>query len=102
MPGYNTDSAFLRGGGGKGAAVGTLQQDAAPNITGKWGGIYFDIPDTGAVTQSNQGSAMSAGGSQTWNLCRNIDFNASRSSAVYGRATEVRPVNYTVFYYLKY
>jgi hypothetical protein len=117
LPGYNTNSAFLRGGGGKGAAIGTLQQDAAPNITavirplrGGWSvitpGRQMSDGAIEVIMGNNswlgQWSAGDSGGYVSAN-CQ-LDFNASRSSAAYGRdnTTEVRPVNYAVFYFIKY
>jgi hypothetical protein len=100
--------AFIRGAGGSnGAALGTRQMDAAPNITGyvheivlrKTGGQGGALWKSGGSANADVAGTDGANGGY-----RNISIDASRSSASYGRdgATEVRPTNYSMHYYIKY
>jgi microcystin-dependent protein len=92
---------FLRSIGGNAAAVGTEQADSAPNITGWFNaqsptngydvGGAFDIDSRQTRNDSGNGSSHNS-----------FDFDASRSSASYGRRNEVAPANYAVYYYIKY
>jgi len=105
----NFTGCFLRGAGGNAAPVGTLQLNAAPNITGN-----LQIPlDKNSGTPQGLGNGAFADTSQATGRTEHggwngrwywMNFNASRSSAVYGRDStqEVRPNNYAVFYYIKY
>jgi hypothetical protein len=100
--------AFIRGAGGsKGAALGTKQLDAAPNITGYVAEIVL------RKTGGEGGSLWKSGGNANADVAgtdgahggyREISLDASRSSASYGRnsTTEVRPTNYSMYYYIKY
>jgi microcystin-dependent protein len=105
---------FLRGAGGTlGAAVGTKQLDAAPNIKTNTP-IYvcstFSSNDRQEVSGNTLNSTFmdrpwasnNGGGSEKYGVRNNLSINASNSSAAYGRANEVRPVNYSVYYYIKY
>lgn len=68
--------------------TGDLILDSAPNIVGSFDGNGDDgaAPKTGAFYQG--GTVTGSNGSQTGYY---IHFDASRCSAVYGRADEVRP-----------
>ena len=76
----------------------TTKEAGLPNITGTWGvdsnasGGY-----SGAVYQ--YGSLKGASGGSNNN--HKARFDASRSSAVYGKSTTVQPASYLVRYYIK-
>jgi microcystin-dependent protein len=94
----------LNTGGNTGNTVGSYQRNAAPNITGS-----FQVDDEVKGTGSG---AFSQGTATKYDATSNsskgdgayLNFNASRSSAVYGRdgATEVHPENVYVHYIIKY
>jgi hypothetical protein len=93
---------FLRGAGGNAAAIGVAQADSAPNITGS---VYIDDPDkvspVGVFYNTGDGSKKDSPANDGINYTR-TGFDASRSSASYGRRDEVAPANYAVYYYIKY
>lgn len=81
---------FFRAEGGDAASFGSQQAGGLPNITGQFGSNQ-DISPTGAFyfiknKLKNSGADYYAS---------SIGFNASRSSPLYGAATEVRPINET-------
>jgi hypothetical protein len=95
----NFQGYFLRGVGGNAAAVGSAQGDAIRNITGN-------------ITQQDDGRGSASGafykgeiwGKGTWDSSgsgseQRYYFDASRSVPT---AAENRPVNYSVYYYIKY
>jgi hypothetical protein len=102
IPDYQ--GVFLRGYGGSAATLGTRQAQGLPNITGTvdsirsgngwwrtYTGCFYDTGVRGDRDQAN-------GGSQDGG----IGFDASRSSSIYGAANEVRPVNMSVIWIIKY
>jgi hypothetical protein len=104
---------FLRGAGGDAAAVGTKQLAAAPNITGKiqdtmekaYRGIFDKKGTSGAFYTNNSDNATRAasnGDNYRGNPTGTVFFDASKSSTVYSSVNEIRPVNYAVYYYIKY
>ena len=91
---------FFRAEGGAAAAFGSSQGEGLPNITGYFyrGNQSNEITVTytgGAFSQRNQGSKYCGNGSSGGggNGC---DFNAARSSAIYGASSHVTPVNSTI------
>jgi microcystin-dependent protein len=96
--------AFLRGrdDGTLTAEVGVKQLDAAPNITGTihCRSLSTSIGWLGAVYHYRDAPASAASGSYS----TADSFNASYSHSSYGRdsTTEIRPANYSVYYYIKY
>ena len=68
-------------------AVGTYDQPGLPNITGGFG-MNSAVTVDGAFTQNTRLSESIANGNQINN---NIDFDASRSNAIYGNSTTVQP-----------
>lgn len=86
-------------------AAGTTAEAGLPNITGSTGEFasgYSSLPDrkNGALSYSGKGTNMGyysssgSGGSGYY-----IDFNASRSNAIYGRSSTVQPAAYYVHYW---
>jgi microcystin-dependent protein len=95
----NFQGCFLRGVGGNSYGVGTQQQDGAPNITaGNISNTFQGSTANGAAYNSGMRGAPNSGGTN-WDL---IHFDASRSNSKYGSASEIRPINYAVYYYIKY
>ncbi|MCL2650366.1 MAG: tail fiber protein [Candidatus Azobacteroides sp.] len=91
----------LQSGGNSGVAVGSFQNDAAPNITGSLTNNDSDPTGAGALTtiSGTRGYPGSHIGT-----AKNIYLDASLSSIVYGRdnTTEIRPKNVYVYYIIKY
>ncbi|MCL2327761.1 MAG: phage tail protein [Bacteroidetes bacterium] len=97
-----------RSGGYTGNAIGSYQNDAAPNITGKAKTISEDWQlggsGEGAIGKENGYYSGVTPRSTDGQNAGAITFDASRSSAVYGRdgANEIRPKNIYVHYIIKY
>ena len=90
----NSANAFIRNKSGTARTLGSWQQNAAPEIEGRFDGNTNDDNlngKTGAFYSINTGW-YGADGANGGGI---VGFNASKSSAVYGRenATEVRPDN---------
>ena len=101
----NSEGAFIRNVGGSAGSLGSVQLDAAPNITGThgghggyhgWGSASGSFVKTGKVNGRGSADKSAANHEQ-------IDFDASKSSASYGRdnTTEVRPKNVALLYCVK-
>lgn len=97
LPDYR--GKFLRGLGGNSAAnFATTQKEGLPNITGNFG-----IPDDRSVFASGAFSASdvpSYNSSDVGGSGKNIRFDASRSSSVYGASNHVTPINQAVNYFI--
>ena len=90
-------------------AFGTANTAGVPNITGGWEDLHVSIVEVPAPSQNGAivangipfaNSSLTTGGTgYVWN---GISFDASRSSAVYGRSPTVMPasVNYPIIIYL--
>jgi len=83
-------------------ALGDLIEAGLPNITGY-------IPNLGVAyeeTTSNTGSLYTTqsgntyGGTNAHNYKSNLNFNASRSSSIYGNSSTVQPQTIKAFYYI--
>lgn len=89
-------------GASRSHAAGTTAEAGLPNITGSTGEFasgYSHSPDrkNGALSYSGDGYNMgyySSSGSGGYGYY--IDFNASRSNAIYGRSSTVQPAAYYV------
>lgn len=108
IPDYQ--GVFLRGFGGSAASLGTRQAQGLPNITGQidpysvgynndhiamrdwWGALFGKWGNTWGMSRKETGSGITSG----------IGFDASRSNSIYGKANEVRPVNMSVIWIIKY
>lgn len=89
---------FLRGLGGDSAQdFETTQSEGLPNITGNFGMSGFGTP-TGAFYQITSVRENVGNGDTTWN---GLQFDASRSSAVYGASNHVTPVNQAVNWFIR-
>lgn len=88
-----TDNRFIEGS----ATVGTKHNAGLPNITG---GFMTEASNlTGAFYSAGLGSSQcAAGGSQD----TDARFDASRSSAIYGKSTTVQPKSLTLLPCIKY
>lgn len=92
---------FFRAEGGAAAAFGETQGGGAPDIYGALVGIASttNSPPTAsdAFSVTSTGSGFTGGPAGSVPLAyANIDFYASRSNALYGGATEIRPANSTI------
>lgn len=96
----DSEGAFIRNIGGNALSKGTVQLDAAPNLT-----FQFAMDDVmaaynfGGNAGYKSGSTVSLHASSEWNGTVAI-FDAKRASAAYGRddTTEVRPKNIALLY----
>ena len=91
----NFQGCFLQGVGGASLGIGQRQEAGLPNITG-WMNACTDNA-TGAFQLETQKSY----GTGDYDF-HSVTFDASRSSAVYGRSNTVTPQNYAVYYHIKY
>lgn len=105
IPDYQ--GVFLRGFGGSAASLGTRQAQGLPNITGVGMRVSSEIFNnrgcSGAIYAS--GSDTGGGGEngdRGFNHNGGFNFDASRSNSIYGKANEVRPVNMSVIWIIKY
>ncbi len=85
-------------------AAGTTVNAGLPNITGSTGefaGGYSSSPDrkNGALSYSGNGNMGYYSSSGSGGYGYYIDFNASRSNAIYGRSKTVQPAAYYVHYW---
>lgn len=97
---------FLRGLGGAAASRGTAQGDAIRNITGTFyltnsegGNAYGYFHQTGAFAPIAGGAHQNITVSGTSGSNWGSDFKASR---IVPTAAENRPINYGVYYIIKY
>ena len=100
LPDYR--GKFLRGlGGDSEADIYTTQAEGLPNITGTVtaGRLATSLSGTGAIAATN-----GTGNGPDWEGStsnKNFDFDASRSSAIYGASSHVTPVNQAVNYFIR-
>lgn len=97
IPDYNITGEFLQ----PSAIANTSIVAGLPNITGYYGGDDYKLSTIGGAfyysgTGSGQHSESITGSFNT------IQFNASRSSAIYGRSTTVQPPARTVHVCIRY
>lgn len=83
----------------KDRVFGSYQDDGAPNITATFRADCYTSPEeSGAVQASATGNR---GGDNPVSNQRQFSFDASRSSAVYGRSSELRMKNIALNYFIK-
>jgi len=82
------------------AALGDLIEAGLPNITGQItkNMINSDGKSTGAFTQSSSSQAL--GGSNGYQWFWTTNFDASRSSLIYGKSATVQPQSIKLLYYI--
>ena len=90
LPKFNSYPRFVANG------AGTYTKEGLPNITGEHGGHSFKYGDHQATsTGAFAGTGRTAGGSGSdgnhGDSIYIIDFDASRSSSIYGRSSHVTP-----------
>lgn len=86
--------------------IGSLQEDAAPNIRGTIAGVSNGNAvalylSSGPFYSSPHNERISVGGGGAWDLTK-LNMDASRSSKVYGASNEVRPKNIAFHVMIKY
>lgn len=101
IPDYQ--GVFLRGYGGNAASLGTRQAQGLPNITGN-AAVTTDNEAlmTGAFSwarRTNNIVVYNPAATYGWG---DLTLDASRSNSIYGAASEVRPVNMSVIWIIKY
>lgn len=83
----------------KGRVFGSYQEDGAPNIKATFrADCYMSPEESGSVTAAATGNR---GGDNPVNNQRQFSFDASRSSSVYGRSSEIRVKNIALNYFIK-
>ncbi len=91
---------FLRGFGGDAAQnFETTQSEGLPNITGYFGGLRTDGGTTSSGAFYNGGNAIGASNGSGTNC--SVNFDASRSSSIYGASNHVTPVNQAVNWFIR-
>lgn len=93
---------FLQGS----TTSGTVKDAGLPNITGGFGDLIGDHGHWGGgigcfSNTRREGSTGNAIGSAAWNFV-DFDFNASRSSSIYGKSATVQPPALTCLICIKY
>lgn len=105
LPDYR--GKFLRGLGGNSAAnIYTTQAEGLPNITGKLdvrgdsgkSASSQSVVD-GAFRKHNQSTSVLEDSNASGGVY--FDFDASRSSSIYGKSTHVTPINQAINYFIK-
>lgn len=97
LPDTNISSRFYEGS----TTPGTLTDAGLPNITatGTGMGVGVIVQVGGAAYDSGVNAERIQGGNQDG---KRIDFNASRSSSIYGKSTTVQPKSITKFFIIKH
>lgn len=96
VPDYR--GCFLRMTGGSAGTMYQKQAQGLPDITGE-----LDVEGGSLATGAfvNKGAYSQLHDGWKYNNTK-IGFSAATSNSIYGAATEVRPVNYAVNYFIKY
>ena len=82
-------------------ALGDLVEAGLPNITGAlWGGRNTSSAYTEAFHMTGSSSSKTSRADWGENLNSAVNFNASRSSSIYGNSTTVQPQTIKVLYYI--
>lgn len=92
------------------ATVGTEKTAGLPNITGALvpragatdSSVDIDFTGTGAIQATNATRQSGNTGTSNWNCWAGFNFDASRSSSIYGNSTTVQPPAVTMKYIIKY
>lgn len=97
LPDTNISSRFYEGS----TTPGTLTDAGLPNIRAY--GTGFGVGLLGQISGAAYNSGINAERVQGGNMDgKRIDFNASRSSSVYGKSTTVQPKSITKFFIIKH
>lgn len=93
---------FIRGAGGASAAIGIPQAGGAPEIHGSASSHNGSLSGkmNGAFASLSQGPSVPA--SMGAGFTYSFNFAASRANALYGAASEIRPVNHSLNFFIKY
>lgn len=87
---------------GTGSNQGTTKEAGLPNITGEITSPRSEVPmgsGSGAFYSSNSGTTYAGGSS--YSLPRTVNFDASRSSSVYGNSDTVQPDAYVSNFWIR-
>jgi len=88
------------------STAGTILNAGLPNITGEFGRLTgYNGSDPGTFTgafKTKGNLNLSNGGTASSTNARQADFDASRSSSIYGKSSTVQPPALTTRYYIKY
>jgi microcystin-dependent protein len=89
VPNFNASGSFLRGSGGNASAIGTNQQDAVKD-------------HTHSVTYDGVSRRSSASTTVTSIATSGLPTTVTTSNHNLTSSTETRPINYAVYYCIKY
>lgn len=93
---------FLRGLGGDSALdIYTTQAEGLPNITGAISGGRIAVSISGSGALGGTGGSGNGPDWESGTSNKGFDFDASRSSAIYGASNHVTPINQAVNYFIK-
>lgn len=94
----NLTDKFIQGSG----TAGTSKVAGLPNITGFFHADYKSSETTGAFYNNGNASKVTGLAGASGSHATGINFDASRSSGIYGKSTTVQPPALTMRYYIKY
>lgn len=94
----NLTDKFIQGSG----TAGTSKVAGLPNITGFFHADYKSSATTGAFYNNANASKVTGLAGASGSHAAGINFDASRSSGIYGKSTTVQPPALTMRYYIKY
>jgi microcystin-dependent protein len=89
VPNFNASGAFLRGAGGNASAIGTNQQDTIKNHTHTF---TYDSVSRGSSASTTVSNIATSG----------LATSVTTSNHNLTSSTETRPINYAVYYCIKY
>lgn len=92
-------TGFVEGASGV-TNLGDLTQAGLPNITATMAGDISQANSSGAIAITSAYNGEMWYGSTSVGRMRDWDFNASRSSSIYGRSNTVQPQSIKVLYYI--
>ena len=88
------------------ATAGTYKEAGLPNIKGNLGGVgQYDVgnyPIDGAFGKTGSTTNIPGAGGGSYYPLYAVDFDTSRSSAIYGNSTTVQPPSLTMLPIIKY
>lgn len=97
LPDYNAAKRFAQGS----TVAGVVKQAGLPNITGSIAQVRLDstAAESGAIYQTNKTTVSYRGTNNAGTS--DLNFDASRSSAIYGNSDTVQPPSLTCRYIIK-
>lgn len=82
--------------------LGQLNEAGLPNITGNFSPMAWSSHTLPSGAFANGGRSTSYNADGNWDSGVSLNFDASRSSSIYGKSSTVTPKNISVNWYIKY